>query len=264
MNKIFGAIMVAAALGVSAGAAMADDKVSEQRAIDARVVKVKLGGIISLNIKQGPAATLVLIGDKRDVAKVSVSQGGDTLTIDTESSGWNFGRNERHEVRAELTLPNLNELVSHGVGATDIKGFTGNEVRLSLDGAGSVKVDSSYKNVVARLGGVGSMTLNSANADQVDLKLRGMRRRRARIPHRDARPVRGAPARHGQAAVAQTEHEDGHVNEPTHLSFNEAKPTMHNSMVMIQKRTTTWVSFQPLFSKWWCKGAIFRMRRPVP
>ena len=35
-------------------------------------------------------------------------------------------------------------------------------------------------------------------------------------------------------------------------------------MVMIQKRTTTCVSFQPFFSKWWCSGAIWNSRRPAP
>ncbi len=47
-------------------------------------------------------------------------------------------------------------------------------------------------------------------------------------------------------------------------SFRLARPTRHNSIVMIQKRITTCVSVQPDFSKWWCSGAIFRMRRPSP
>ena len=34
-------------------------------------------------------------------------------------------------------------------------------------------------------------------------------------------------------------------------------------MAMIQKRTTTFVSFQPDSSKWWCSGDILKMRRPV-
>ena len=171
MNKIFSTVLVAAALTMTAGAASAE-QMSEQRAIDARVVKVKLGGVINLRIKQGATPSLVLIGEKRDVARVSVVQSGDTLTFDTESRGWNLG-NDRQDVRAELTLPNLNELVSHGVGATDIKGFSGNEVKLTLDGAGAVNLTSQYHNVVARLGGVGSMTLNAGDTDQVDLKLRG-------------------------------------------------------------------------------------------
>lgn len=172
MSKLFGAVMMAAALSVTAGAAMAE-QVSEVRAVDARVLKVKLGGVINLRIKQGATAGLVVIGDKRDVSRVTIVQNGDTLNIDTENRGWHFGGDDRHDVRAELTLPNLTELVSHGVGASDVQGFSGNEVRLSLDGAGSVSVTSQYRNVVARLGGVGSMTLNAGDTDQVDLKLRG-------------------------------------------------------------------------------------------
>ena len=49
-----------------------------------------------------------------------------------------------------------------------------------------------------------------------------------------------------------------------HRSLRVDRPIRHSSMVMIQKRTTTWVSFQPLFSKWWCSGAILSRRRPSP
>jgi hypothetical protein len=175
MNRIFSMVMVAAALSAPSGAALAE-QISQGRGIDARVVKVKLGGVINLRIKQGATPSLVLIGEKEHVARVTVVQTGDTLAIDTESGkdrGWHFGGRDKHDVRAELTLPHLNELVSHGVGASDVQGFSGNEVRLSLDGAGSVKLTSQYRNVMARLGGVGSMTLNSGNSEQVDLKLRG-------------------------------------------------------------------------------------------
>lgn len=175
MNRIFSTMMVAAALSVPSGAALAE-QVSQARGIDARVVKVRLGGVINLHIKQGGAPSLVLIGEKEQVAKVNVVQTGDTLTLDTDNGNersWSFGGRDKHNVRAELTLPNLNELVSSGVGASDVNGFTGNEVRLSLDGAGSVKLTSAYRHVVARLGGVGSMTLNAGDTDQVDLKLRG-------------------------------------------------------------------------------------------
>ncbi len=174
MNKLFGMAMIAAALSATAAGALANERVSQQRGIDARVAKVKLGGVINLTIKQGATPSLVLTGDKEHLAKVKVTQSGDTLNIDTEDGrGWSFGHNKKHDVRAELTVPNLNELVSHGVGSTQINGFTGNALTVNLDGAGAVKVDSAYKNLTANLGGVGSMTLNSANADNVDLKLRG-------------------------------------------------------------------------------------------
>ena len=97
---------------------------------------------------------------------------------------------------------------------------------------------------------------------------RGLRRVRARVPHANARALAGAPARHGQARGAQPQDQHVLVGEIAHArrqrSFRLARPTRHSSIVTIQKRITTCVSVQPDFSKWWCSGAIFRMRRPSP
>ncbi len=140
------AALVCAAL-LATGAAQAADSVTETRAIDARIVKVRLDGVIDVKIKQGPTAGLTLYGDKGRVAKVTAVQSGDTLIINTEKeNGIHIGRNA---LRAELTLPALREVVSAGVGSSDVSGFTGNEVDLVLDGAGSFKVSSQYKSVNA-------------------------------------------------------------------------------------------------------------------
>lgn len=171
MNKHLGTFFVAAALSAASSAALAA-QTSEQRVIDPRIVKVKLGGVINLKIKQGAAPAMLIVGDKEDVARVLVTQSGDTLMIDTKSVGWHFGP-DRVDVRVELTLPNLTALTSTGVGASSVQGFTGESMTVNLDGAGAVSMDSNYRNVNARLGGVGSMKLNSGSSEQVDLKLRG-------------------------------------------------------------------------------------------
>lgn len=171
MNKLFGTALVTATLVLASSPVIADEPVSETRAVDARVVKVKLGGVINLQLRQGATPSLTLHGDKRYVTKVTTTQHGDTLQIDTDNGQWNFGN--KRELRAELTLPNLSEFTSQGVGATTVQGFSGEEVTLSLDGAGAVTMTSRYKNINARLGGVGSMTLNAGDTEQVDLNMRG-------------------------------------------------------------------------------------------
>lgn len=172
MNTFFGTAVMAATLAISS-AASAGEQVTQNRSIDANATKIKLGGIISLKVKQGPTPSLVIIGDKEYVEKVSVSQRGDVISIDTDSPNWRFGKGEKRELRAELTMPSLKELNSNGVGSTEVRGFSGDELKVVLDGAGAVNVDSNYKNVVARLSGVGSMTLNPGNSDKVDVKLGG-------------------------------------------------------------------------------------------
>ena len=69
--------------------------------------------------------------------------------------------------------PHLRALTSRGVGATEVGGFKGDNLRLALEGAGSVKVNAQYRNVDVRLGGVGGMTVDAGSSDNVDLHLNG-------------------------------------------------------------------------------------------
>lgn len=48
-----------------------------------------------------------------------------------------------------------------------------------------------------------------------------------------------------------------------HLNFRVASPIMARPTEIIQNRTTTWLSVQPSFSKWWWIGAIRKTRFPV-
>ena len=170
MKKFFTASMITAALLATGGAARADEIISEARTVDGRTVKVVLDGVIDLKLKQG-APALVVSGDKRYVQKITVTQSGDTLRIGTDNMrGIHLGG---RNLKAELSLPQLRELVSAGVGSADVKGFDGDEVRLSLEGAGSMNVSSRFKKVDVRLSGVGSMTVNDTQADVVDLNLKG-------------------------------------------------------------------------------------------
>jgi hypothetical protein len=171
MNQFANATMLAVALCTSAaGAAQAVDSTSEPRAVDARTVKVVLDGVIDLKLQQGPQAALVISGDRRYLPKVVVTQRGDTLRIGTDLHGLHIGR---PALRAELTLPNLSELVSAGVGSAEVNGFTGEKLRVALDGAGTVHMHAHYRKLDANLNGAGSMTVDTGAADSVELNLRG-------------------------------------------------------------------------------------------
>jgi hypothetical protein len=173
MNLVLHAGVAGAAFCALVGTALAaaEENGTETRAVDARVVRVKLDGVIDLKLKQGPVPLLVISGDTRYLARTTTIQSGDTLTIDTESHG--FKMRHQGRLRAELTLPKLREVSSESVGWTEIAGFSGDELDLSLEGAGSMKVVSDYKVVNATLGGVGSMNIQGVDGDGVDLNLRG-------------------------------------------------------------------------------------------
>ncbi|UTY58695.1 MULTISPECIES: GIN domain-containing protein [unclassified Massilia] len=164
----FGLLFTAFCLFINS--AFADDTVSETRAIDAKVVRVKLDGVIDLKLRQGAVPSLVITGEKRIVSRITAAQSGDTLYLDSESRGVKLNRNS---VRAELVLPQLREVISEGVGTTEVSGFSGEDIDITLDGAGSMKVVCDYRHMRANLGGVGSMHVWVTDNDSVDLDLRG-------------------------------------------------------------------------------------------
>lgn len=172
MKKLLSAAAVAATLALVASPSFADDVVRENRSVDAKVTKVRLDGVVDLVVRQGNTPSLVVSGDRRYVQKITTAQRGDTLEIGTES--FNKRNGDTHEkLRAELTVPNLAEFTSQGVGASTVTGFSGNSIQVALDGAGSITMNSSYRNIDARLGGVGGLSLNGVRTERLELNLRG-------------------------------------------------------------------------------------------
>lgn len=168
MNKLLGAAFLATTLSLAAHA-HADD-VRENRSIDAKVSKIHLGGVIRLALHQGTTPSLVVSGERRYVARITTVQRGDTLTIDMENNTHMEGKSN---LRADLTVPNLQEFISQGVGESEVTGFRGDKLVLSLDGAGAVRFDGQYRDVDARLGGVGGLTLNPGQAERIEVHLGG-------------------------------------------------------------------------------------------
>lgn len=154
-----------------AGAACAEEEVGEARAIDARVVNVRLGGQLDLKVKQGLTPSLTVYAERRWLPNILTVQSGDTLRIDTESSGFHFFN--KPKLRAELTLPSLHEAVFSGAGSGSFAGFSGDAMRLVLDGAGKLDFEGQYQRVDARLNGAGKLKLNAGDSDKLEIDLSG-------------------------------------------------------------------------------------------
>ena len=169
MNKPLTLGLACVALYGMLGAARADDAAAENRPVDARVVRVRVDGAVDLRIRQGGAAALVLSGEPRYLSHIVTEQHGDTLEI----GGEGHGHLRMGSLHADLTLPALREVSSDSVGSTSVSGFSGEELKLTLDGAGSMQISASYRMVTADLGGIGSMQLQGLNAEGVKLNLQG-------------------------------------------------------------------------------------------
>jgi hypothetical protein len=171
------AFMIGALCGFVETASAGPDVVSETRPLDQRVVRIKLDGIVDVQVRQGSTASMTVRGDRRWVARTSTDQHGDTLSIDTQlrSGGISehFTLRETTPLLVEVTLPRLREVSADSIGSTIVTGFTGDELDLTHDGAGSMTVQCNYKRVTASLGGIGSMVIEGLNSEGVELNLRG-------------------------------------------------------------------------------------------
>ena len=156
--------------GLVMAQARAQESVTEIRPVDERVIRVRLDGAIDLRLRQGSPASLKIVGDRRAMESVTTVQSGDTLHIDSDAHGLRMGRSGLH---AELVLPSLREIGSDGIGSTELSGFSGPAITLSLEGAGSMKMVCDYKKIDASLGGVGSLNMWVSDNDSVNLDLRG-------------------------------------------------------------------------------------------
>jgi hypothetical protein len=172
MNKLlkFG-LAALGLLALTRMATAAPETITETRPLDARVVRIKVDGVVDLRVRQGRPASLVLSGDSRWVTRMTTLQSGDTVVIGTEMNDMRMGRGSG--VRADLVLPNLREVSSESLGTTEITGFRGDELELSLDGAGAMNVNADFRIISATLGGVGSMKLAGMNSERITLDLQG-------------------------------------------------------------------------------------------
>jgi hypothetical protein len=72
----------------------------------------------------------------------------------------------------------------------------------------------------------------------------------ARIGNADDGALTMQPLGHRQSGLAEPDHQNAFALEFHQRSFKVDSPISTSMMVMIQKRTTTCVSFQPVCSKW--------------
>ena len=90
-------------------------------------------------------------------------------------------------------------------------------------------------------------------------------------PRPEPPPLPAAPPRLGQVTANSGSWDMGlsplslSISRPRHMTCvlwlkNQAKPTLADKAVMIQKRITILFSVQPICSKWWCTGAIRKTR----
>ncbi|NEX64001.1 GIN domain-containing protein [Noviherbaspirillum galbum] len=145
--------------------------VSENRSVPASVTMVEVRGNIDLRMRQAAAPAMVMRYQPRLKPKVTLSQDGTRLLIETEKESWTLGRAATPVV--ELNLPALRELGISGSGDADVRGFKGESLQLSLAGSGNAKFEGQYREVTVSVSGSGNLKMDAGASDNLEFSLAG-------------------------------------------------------------------------------------------
>lgn len=143
--------------------------VSETRAVGAEVVNVEMDGPVDVMLRQGPVARIEVRAEQRMLPKITTVQQGDTLRIDTH--GLVLG--STRPMRVIVTLPGLQKLIQRGSGDASVRGFTGEQIELVMNGSGDMQMGGQFRQIGAHVHGSGDLQLEAGSTDKLALELLG-------------------------------------------------------------------------------------------
>jgi hypothetical protein len=163
------AIILIAISTVFMRAHAASEIVTENRDINLKVTSIVMNGSIDLNLKQAGNASLLLRGSANNLSHIITRIEGNTLYVDTRG----FIISVNQPLVAEISLPNLEKLQIHGSGDASVKGFKGKRLDAQLHGAGDLRFESDYQQLIATVNGSGDAQLSTEHGDYIEVNLSG-------------------------------------------------------------------------------------------
>ena len=160
-----------------AGAAMAhDDENKVSKTYDlAGFDEIDVGGVYELDVKVGPAFSVVLSGNERDMARVEVSVKDGALKLgQRDRARGDRNRNHDHGVNAVITLPSLVGLDVSGVVEGKVENIDAENFEVNISGVGEVELFGECGSLDANVSGVGDLDAEELKCRRVDVRLSGV------------------------------------------------------------------------------------------
>ena len=156
---------------------LAQETGSEARALRADITTVRLDGAIELKIKQGNTPEIVLRGDKERFPRVLTLQDGNTLVIKRKGNwlinwirSWTYADGP---LTVEVTMSALQKIAVQGGAGIGIAGFSGEQMKLDINGSGDVDFTGQYKKINAAIQGSGRIRFAGCTSDEMTLNING-------------------------------------------------------------------------------------------
>ncbi len=143
---------------------------SETRPVGADIQVIELDGPIDLTLRQGSTPSLQVKGEQRLLGNVETSSGGDGL-LHIGTTGMLL--HHRQPLQVVLVLPALREMRVRGSGDSTVNGFSGDGIKVRMEGTGTMKFNGRYRQVDASVRGDGEVEMNGGTSGKVDAAVEG-------------------------------------------------------------------------------------------
>ena len=145
------------------GSVEGDGVIGHDQRVVGTVQGLEVNGSIVVDVRVGPATSLVVEADRNLLPLIRTDVRGDRLTIEAERSF-----RSRNPVRVTYTVPRLTDLRHSGSGHLSVQGLNGAPLSVSHKGSGSVLLAGQVASLEAETSGSGSIdaqALQSASAN---------------------------------------------------------------------------------------------------
>jgi phage shock protein PspC (stress-responsive transcriptional regulator) len=137
--------------------------------------EVEINGLLDVRITQGDEYSVELIGDEREKEKYSVSQHGQTLTIDYNSTkNWKSDNPlSMNTIKIKITMPELESLQLKGAGDVIFRGFSTENFDIDVMGPVNVDGEINADEIVISLSGASKLDLRG-DGNSMEATIQGM------------------------------------------------------------------------------------------
>ena len=129
--------------------------------------RLAVNGAMQVEVRVGPAPSLVVEADSNLLPLIRTEAAGDTLRM---SSGRIHSRNPVHII---YTVPRLSGLQSNGSGRIAVTGLNGSQLEAHLNGSGIIELAGEVSRLDAQVNGSGRLDAARLRAASADLSSNG-------------------------------------------------------------------------------------------
>jgi len=137
--------------------------------------KINVTGVYDLEVKRGSSYEVRISGKPVALERAQIKVDGQTLYLGHRRKGRGYrGFKNSKSIRANITLPNLEELTVSGVVDGDIRDVDADVFTINISGVGDVRISGTCNRLNARLSGVGDLNARKLECKSAEVKVSGV------------------------------------------------------------------------------------------